>query len=247
MIPYQTYPILFQIGWLKITTYGFFTALAVILATLIARREAKRLKINPDIFYDVLVIVVLSILIGSRLFYVIENWSYYALHPSEILKYWEGGISFFGGFIFSIGAGLIYIWKKKLPIGKVFDAAAIALPFGHFIGRFGCWFRGCCGGLPTNAPWGVLYEGTVRHPTQAYDALGNLAIFIFLSEVKNKKMFENRLFFVYVLLYSALRFTVEFFREGIRYGPFTVAQYVTIVAFGVAAVLLSKRIYTKKH
>ena len=113
----------------------------------------------------------------------------------------------------AFGYGSVYLYKRHLGITRpTGDLFAVALCAGEAVGRFGCFFGGCCYGLPTHVPWATYQEGARRHPTQIYDSLACLLILGALIAFERRGPRENVLFYAQGLLYCLARFGIEFFR-----------------------------------
>ena len=218
------HPILFKIGELKIYTYGFLVAMGFVVGILFARREAVRLGEDQEKIMDLCFYVLVAAIVGSRLFYILTNPKIFLSDPLEILRIWNGGLVFYGGFIAALVTAVIYLKSKKISIAITADIMAPSLAIGHFIGRLGCFFAGCCYGKACDLPWAVTFTnpdslapiGVPLHPTQLYSALTNLFIFIFLWFFRRRKKFEGQLFWIYVLLYGVARSILEVFRGDFR-------------------------------
>ena len=237
MLPYATHPVLLDLGFLKIYSWGFMVAIAFIAATIIAAREAKRKKIDPEKIYSLVAYIIIGAIIGSRIAYLLFN----PTSISDIFKFWEGGLSFHGGFIGGVLFGFFYVRKNKLNFWKITDICTPSIPLAQAIGRIGCFLRGCCYGIETTLPWGINYLKEIRHPTQIYSSLALLIIFIFLSKQKYKKNFNGSLFLTYIIIYSVFRFFIEFIRTEPRIlFCLTWAQLVSIVLVGASLFLFSK-------
>ena len=244
------YPILLKLGELSLHTYGFFVAMGFLAGILIAKREAKRLGEDPDRIMDLSFYVMVSAILGSRLFYIITNPEIYLSDPLEIFKLWNGGLVFYGGFIAALIVGLIYLKIKKMPLWKTTDIAAPSLAAGQFLGRLGCFSAGCCYGKACNLPWAVTFTnpdslaplGIPIHPTQLYHAISNLSIFAFLWFFRSRKKYNGQLFWLYILLYAVTRFFIEIFRGDFRgepvFGVLSVAQAVGIIMAPVAVIMM---------
>ena len=148
------------------------------------------------------------------------------------------GFVFFGGFILASLTAVVYARAKRLSLAKLMDVLAPSAALGHMFGRLGCFFNGCCYGKPCALPWAVqfprphLMAGIPVHPTEIYEALGNLAIFLGLTAFYRHKRFDGQIFWMYVLSYGALRFVVEFFR-----GDYDV-HYLGVLTIGHVIALL---------
>lgn len=244
------FPTLIQIGPLTLRTYGALIAVAFLAGLQVAKRTARLRGIKEHFLMDLAVLLIFSGLLGARLFYVILNLAYYMQHPWESLKVWEGGLVFYGGFIVAAIAGVYYARRHAISVGLIADCMAPALALGQAIGRWGCFFAGCCYGKVTTLPWAVKFKdpaslaplGIDLHPTQLYESFGDLAIAAILwwRLVKHP---DNRgdVFWLYVLLYGSLRFIVEFMRgddRGPTMGGLYPSQVLALLAVLLAASIL---------
>jgi phosphatidylglycerol:prolipoprotein diacylglycerol transferase len=140
----------------------------------------------------------------------------------------SGGV-FYGGLILATLVAIWYVRRHRLPVWAVGDVAAPAIAFGHVIGRFGCLFAGCCYGRPTDVAWAITFThpeaaanvgtplGVALHPTQLYDAGAEVLILVVLLLVERRgRAFAGRTFWLYMLLYAASRFVIEFYRGDPR-------------------------------
>jgi phosphatidylglycerol:prolipoprotein diacylglycerol transferase len=240
MIPYATHPVLLDLGFIKIYSWGFMLAIAFIVATIVSAKEAKRKNINPENIYSLVTYIIIGAIIGSRVGYVLFNLNNF-INFLDIFKIWEGGMAFHGGFIGGFLFAFFYVRKNKLNFYKILDTCAPSIPLAQAIGRIGCFLRGCCYGISTTLPWGINYLQETRHPTQLYSSLALLIIFIFLSKQKYKKNFNGSLFLTYIIIYSVFRFFIEFIRTEPRilFG-LTGAQLVSIILAGISIFLFPK-------
>ena len=232
------FPVLLKIGPLSIFTYGFFIALGFLAGIYFAVKEARRLGEEPEMIMDLCFYLLVAAIIGSRLFYVATNPKMFLEDPVEILKIWNGGLVFYGGFIAALITGIIYLKAKNFPVWKTADIMAPSVSLAHFFGRIGCFFAGCCYGKYCDLPWAVTFsnpdslapQGLSLHPTQLYSALNNLAIFLFLFFFRKRKKYDGQLFWLYVLIYGITRSFIEIFRADFRgeffYGTYSVSQVV---------------------
>ena len=218
------YPDLFSIGPLALHTYGLFVALGFIAGIFTAIKIGKSLGINSNSVLDMGFIIILCGLIGSRLVYIIINFSYYVSNPLDIIKLWQGGLVFSGGLVAVIIAMLLYLKRQKYNIWEVGDLWAPAAAIGQAIGRIGCFCAGCCYGKPTDLPWAVTFTNPKSiatlniplHPTQLYSSLSSLIIFIILIVLTAKKKFEGQVFLWFLILHSTARLLLERFRGDSR-------------------------------
>ncbi len=243
------FPILIEIGPFTIHTYGFFVALGLLAGIFLAGREARRLGLDADKIIDMCFYIVVAAIVGSRLLYVIQNPETFQGAPLEIFKIWKGGLVFYGGFAGALVVVLVYLRIHHLPLGKIADIAAVSIPLGHFFGRLGCLSAGCCHGKICEYPWAVTFSHPEAlaplqvplHPTQVYEAVANLFIFLVLFLSRHRKRYHGQLFLIYVMLYGGIRAIIEIFRGDFRgtdlFGIFSVSQAAGIL-FALAALVL---------
>ncbi|RJP95150.1 MAG: prolipoprotein diacylglyceryl transferase [Desulfobacteraceae bacterium] len=243
------HPILFTFYGITVHTYGFFLALAVLAAIFIAKREAVRLGVDPDKIVDACFYVVVAAIVGSRLFYVATNPEAFISAPLEIFKIWNGGLVFYGGFIGAVAVVLVFFKIHHLPLGKCADIAAVALPLGHFLGRMGCFFAGCCYGKTCDLPWAITFRdpdslaplNIPLHPTQIYESGANLMVFLLLFAFRKSKKYDGQLFWVYMAMYGINRTIIETFRADFRGATFfhllSISQTIGL-CFAAAAVVM---------
>ncbi len=256
------HPILIDFHGFAIHTYGFFVALGVLAGIFMARHEARRVGLDDEKIVDLCFYVVIAAIVGSRLFYVATNPRFFFQHPLEIVKIWNGGLVFYGGFIAAGLLVIILLRRYRLPLGKTVDIAAVSLPLGHFFGRLGCFSAGCCYGKVCTYPWAVMFTRSDSlapldvplHPTQLYSAISNLAIFFIIFSLRTKKRFDGQLFWIYVLLYGSTRSIIEYFRGddrgGMIFHMLSISQAIGLSFAAIAAVtliILSRRANTASH
>ncbi len=244
------HPVLIQFGKFTIYTYGFFVALGFLTAIFVARHEARRVGKNDEKIMDLSFWVVIGAVIGARLLYVLTVPEAFMDNPLEIFKLWNGGLVFYGGFIFATIVAMVYMKKHHMSVLQTADIIAPAIAIGHSIGRVGCFFAGCCYGRACQLPWAVTFTdpdslaptGVQLHPTQLYAVLGNLMIFIFLMLFRPYKKFAGQLFLLYIMIYGLTRSLIEVFRDDFRgdflFGVLSVSQSIGLSLAAGAAVLL---------
>ncbi|MFO7783942.1 MAG: prolipoprotein diacylglyceryl transferase [Thermodesulfobacteriota bacterium] len=218
------YPDLVSIGPLTIHTYGLFVALgfasAIILTTWLGRKEG----VPPQRVMDIAFMAIVWAIIGSRLFYVLLNLEYYRRQPLDVFKLWQGGLVFSGGLVVAALALIWYLRRRRMPVLSTADLFAPGLALGQGIGRMGCFFAGCCYGQPLDAPWAVVFTHpnslaplhVPLHPTQAYAAVGGIALFVVLMVLRKRRAFQGQVFIWYMILHSTLRLVEERFRGDYR-------------------------------
>ena len=176
----------------------------------------------PDII-DLGLTLLIGGVVGARGLYVLLEWGEYAKNPHTVVNVWEGGLSFHGGVLGAILAGLIYCAIKRFPFVLLADLCAAPLALGYSFARIGCFLNGCCQGGPTNLPWGVCFPATTppgetpvpMQPTQIYASLASLGIFALLVRLRDGYPRRGYLVCTYLVVYSFVRFMLEYTRRGI--------------------------------
>jgi len=245
-------PILLSIGPFQIRYYGLFFVLGFVIGYFLLVHLAKRkeLSITKDDIADLLLYIIVGTILGARIFYVfVYNLPFYLSNPFEIIAVWNGGLSFHGGIIGASIAGFYYSKRKKIDFYEIADIAVIPLALSLALGRLGNFTNGELYGRITNVPWSFKFpdaEG-FRHPSQIYASFKNLLIFFTLWTIKDKKLPKGFMFWLFIVMYSVLRFTVEFFRQpdpqlGFIIGFLTMGQILSIIMFLVGIYFL-RRVY----
>jgi len=245
------HPILIKIGPLTIHTYGVMIAAGFLLGLALAVKQAKKQLIEPDKIIDLGFYMLLAAIAGSRFFFVIVNAGHYLKNPLAIFKLWEGGLVFYGGVIFAIPTAIWFIRKKGLDPWNTADIFAPSIAIAHSIGRLGCLMAGCCYGKPAQGlPWAITFTdteclaqtGIPLHPTQLYESAGEFINFLILIALRKHQSFigdspgrKGQLFWSYLLMYSVIRFIVEFFRgdeaRGYLIGNISISQGISVLVF----------------
>lgn len=222
------YPELFRIGSFPVNTYGVFLALAFLCAILITVKLGERDGLPRDRIYDLCLWMLLASLVGSKILMLFTEPEYRD-NPLQLvsLDFLRSGGVFYGGLLGAVLAGYLLMKRYKLPWWKTADACAPGIAIGNFFGRQGCFAAGCCWGKPTNLPWGVKFTelgheitgvptDSYLHPTQLYESFAMLLVFFFLLWLHKRKRFDGQVLLAYALLYSTIRFAIEFVRDDPR-------------------------------
>jgi phosphatidylglycerol:prolipoprotein diacylglycerol transferase len=205
--------------------------------------------------------MLLASLIGSKILMFFTEPEYRD-HPLQLisLDFLRSGGVFYGGLIGAIVTGYFLMRRYKLPWWKTADACAPGIAIGNFFGRQGCFAAGCCWGKPTTLPWGVKFTelgheitgvptDAYLHPTQLYESFAMLIVFFFLLWLHKHKRFNGQVILLYVLLYSVIRFAIEFVRDDPRGDLFglttltglSTSQLISLIVGGGALILLIVR------
>ncbi|MEK9130066.1 MAG: prolipoprotein diacylglyceryl transferase [Patescibacteria group bacterium] len=215
--------IFFHLGILKVYWYGLGYVIGILGGIFIIFRLNK--KYSKEILWDCFFWLIIFGLLGARLYYIGLNLEYYFQNPLDIFKIWQGGMAIHGAIIAGVLALFFCCKKYKLNFWFLGDIFAPAVVFGQMIGRWGNYFNQELYGLPTNLSWGIPinfenriigYENFVFfHPVFLYESLGCLLILITLFFLYKKipQMYgTGNIFLIYLILYSALRFVLEFLK-----------------------------------
>jgi phosphatidylglycerol:prolipoprotein diacylglycerol transferase len=255
------FPDLISIGPFTIHTYGFFVAVGFAVGILTAVKVGKTQGVPSQQVMDMAFVMIVWAIIGSRLFYVLINFSYYKAHPLDIIKIWQGGLVFSGGLVATAAAMWWYLRRHRLAFWSTGDLWAPSLALGQAIGRFGCFMAGCCYGRPTGSSWGVIFThpqsraplNIPLYPTQVFEAVSGFSVFLVLIFLHGKKTFQGQVFLWYLILHSTARLFVERFRgdeRGLIPGTeMTATQLLaTLILVGSVVVLLILRSrWERKH
>ena len=210
-------PILFQLGPVPFRSYGVMLMIGFLLGLYRAVRAAKRRGMDAAGVVDVCLYSLLAGIVGSRLIFILLNWSEFRGNMGDILSVWQGGLSFHGGILFALGATYAYARAKRIPFMTIADLLAPSVAIGYAVTRIGCFLNGCCYGVPTSVVWGVQFPNVdelARHPTQLYSAAASFLIYLALVRVEKAERPRGYVFAAYLALYSVYRFSIEFLRKG---------------------------------
>ena len=212
-------PVAFSIGSLQLRWYGLMYLLAFFVGWGLARWRASRpgsgwKTVDVD---DLLTFVMLGVILGARLGYVLfYDLPAYIDDPGEILRIWNGGMSFHGGLLGVLCAFWYFARTRKKPFLEVSDFIAPLVPQGLFWGRMGNFINGELWGRISDVEWAMVFPGAgelPRHPTQLYEAgLEGLLLFLVLWTYSRKPRPLGAVSGLFAVGYSLARITVEFFR-----------------------------------
>jgi phosphatidylglycerol:prolipoprotein diacylglycerol transferase len=253
-----TLPAFSLFGWnvppFTLHTYGALLAVAFLAGLWIAHREAKRTGMDAARITDMAVYVLIGGLIGARLLLLVVDWRHYVGNPRDVISLLQSGGVFYGGLLGALPVAWWYVRRHKLDMWRTLDVLAPGVVLGQAIGRLGCFAAGCCYGRATNVSWAVTFTdpyvqrqvGTPLdlplHPSQIYESLLTVGIFLVLMWIARRKQFHGQVLLGYVTLYAAGRFVLEFFRgdpaRGVVFGgALSTSQFIAILMM-LTAVLL---------
>jgi len=242
-------------GPLAIHSFGLMIVIGLIVILYLLEYDTKlKTLISLEQLSTIIQISLISGITGGRIWFlitnpsIIESWT-------DIFTIWSGGLSILGAIIGIIATLPIYLIWHHIPILKLLDRLALYAPLLQSISRFGCFFAGCCHGLPTNLPWGILYTDTesfaplhtIMHPTQIYSSVLLFLIFIILYffDRHNKYQKAGTILTLYIMLTSSERFIVdfwrgdqEFFAQPTYFDFLSIQQYLALLLFIIALIML---------
>ena len=247
------YPVLVELGRFPVYTYGVLLAAAYLLGLLLAVRRAEARGLDGARVTDLGIWIIASALVGAKLLMLVVEYDYYRRNPGELLSIVRSGGVFYGGLLLAVPVAVWYVRRHALPVWVTGDAIATGIALGQIVGRMGCLMAGCCYGREAHVPWAITftnplaaeYVGTPLdvplHPTQIYEAVAVLAILVVLLATERRwRPFAGRTFWLYILLYSAARFAIEFFRGDPRgaVGPLSTSQFIAVLLVPVSLYML---------
>jgi phosphatidylglycerol:prolipoprotein diacylglycerol transferase len=242
--------------------YGILIMLGVVAATLLARAQAKRRGLDPDIIWDILFWVVIAGIVGARIWHVLTpppsmiaqgiTTQYYLTHPLLMIDIRNGGLGIPGAVIGGVLAMWIYTRIKKLSLVTWLDITAPGLALAQAIGRWGNFFNQELYGAPTNLPWKIFIDPAHRlpgfensayyHPLFLYESLWNLAnmaILLLLSRRFSDHLKTGDIFLSYLVIYPVGRFLLDFLRlDASRVAGINANQTLSAIVAVVATVVL---------
>jgi prolipoprotein diacylglyceryl transferase len=236
-------PVAFTIFDIDIMWYGILIASGVLIGTLLALKEARRIGFRDEDLIDLLIVAIPSAIIGARLYYVIFQFDYYKDNLSEIINIRGGGLAIHGGIIAAVLVGYIFCKIRKVNFWQITDITAPSIILGQAIGRWGNFINQEAYGTQTDLPWGILVNGQKVHPTFLYESLWNIVVFMFLLWYRRKgRKKDGEVFLLYAILYSIGRFLVEGLRtDSLMMGNIRVAQLISIVIIVLLSVVFIRR------
>jgi phosphatidylglycerol:prolipoprotein diacylglycerol transferase len=217
-------PVLFNFGYFEIRWYSLAYITGILIGWKLGKKnftywiKLKKNNFNINKFDDLISYIILGIILGGRLGYVVfYNFSYYLSHPLNIIKIWEGGMSFHGALIGVIFSTFLFSRKHNLNVLLLLDNIACVTPIGLFFGRIANFINSELYGKISDLPWAVIFplvDNLPRHPSQIYEALlEGLLLFIILNIIFfSKRNFTGLCSVLFLFFYGVFRIIVEQFR-----------------------------------
>jgi phosphatidylglycerol---prolipoprotein diacylglyceryl transferase len=245
------FPKLVTIGSFYVPTYGVLVALGFLAGLGITLRLARRAGLPPDKITNLAVYCAMAGIVGAKLFMFLFDLGDYIRDPGQIFSMdtLQAAGVFHGGFIGAFLVAVLYMRWQHLPAFPTMDAFAPGVALGQAIGRLGCFAAGCCWGTECDLPWGVRFRSDAAapvpldrtlHPVQLYESAADLIVFGILYRLFHRGHRPGTIIGLYLVLYSAARFFIEFFRvhEQPLVGPFSITQWIALTLFVLGAGIL---------
>ncbi|MFA7245421.1 MAG: prolipoprotein diacylglyceryl transferase [Candidatus Magasanikbacteria bacterium] len=253
-------PILLNYGFITIRWYGLLLTLGIILSVLIYQKIFKEKSYSIELVYDLSIWLIIGGLIGARIGHIVfYNLDYFLANPKEIIMINHGGLASHGLTLGLLLTVFLYQKIKKIDIKKYLDLLIIPIPLLASFIRLGNYFNSEIVGKVTTVPWGIYFpkfdngEMILRHPSQMYESIIALLIFVTIYFVykKYKNLPQYFIFNLFLLLYFSSRFLVEFFKEkhNLFDFPLSTGQLLSIpfILWAVYWFVRHKNIKTLKH
>ncbi len=247
------FPELLSIGDFHITTFGAMVAVSFVVAFWISGMEFERKGMSRRLHEHIFIAALVGGILGAKLLFLLENvpLSDILSHPKHYLLL-RGGLTFYGGLFLALFASLVITKKYKESFWKVLDASAPALAIAYALGRVGCFLVGDDYGIASTLPWAMPFpKGSpptleAVHPTQVYETITMLLVFLVLWKLRKKDRPVGWLACIYLGLAGLERFFVEFIRNTTE-SPISGLSVAQVMAIALILIGALKYISLRKH
>lgn len=241
-------PIAFNLFGISVYKYGVTMALAIFVAIIVSNKlfNLNKKQIKKDIIIEYAPMIIILGILCARIYFCLLNSGYYISHPIEILDIRQGGLSIHGAIIGGLLSMIFVAIKEKISFLTLMDAVAGATFLGQGIGRWGNYFNSEAFGLPVETQnWGLVIPQNLRppqyvdynffHPAFLYESFLDLISFCFLLYIFKKFSYRYNgiVFFIYLILYSIIRFFIEQIRidSAFYIASVPIAEVVSVILF----------------
>ena len=237
-------PVLIDFGFLVIRWYSLAYIFGILIGWWLGKRiilkRFQNLNFNIKEFDNLITYIIISMLLGGRIGYILfYNFEYYLSNPLDVLKIWEGGMSFHGALIGIILGTYWFSIKKNIPTFFLLDIIAFVAPIGIFFGRIANFINGELIGKTTDVFWGVIFpriDNNIRHPSQLYEAFfEGVVLFIIMNLILFKNNYKTgTCSYIFLIFYGVFRTFSELFREpdsqvGYLFGPISMGTMLSFL------------------
>ena len=239
-------PVLVPLGPVEIRWYGLVYVFGFLLSIwwLQYMRKQGKLDLTSDEIWDFMLYLIIGVLVGARLFMIFWQPADFLAKPWNLLRLWEGGMSFHGGFVGVVAAAWWYSKKKKLNFWKLADMVSVPAIFALALGRIANFINGELVGRVWNGQWCVVFPDfgeACRHPSTLYAAGKRFIVFGWLVWLSVWKEFKPGFIFWNFVMWEGLgRIIVDFYRENAVFAGFSLGQWFSVIMVIVGVIVFRK-------
>ena len=249
-------PVLIDFGFLVIRWYSLAYIFGILIGWWLGKRiilkRFQNLNFNIKEFDNLITYIIISMLLGGRIGYILfYNFEYYLSNPLDVLKIWEGGMSFHGALIGIILGTYWFSIKKNIPTFFLLDIIAFVAPIGIFFGRIANFINGELVGKTTDVFWGVIFpkiDYNIRHPSQLYEAFfEGVVLFIIMNLILFKNNYKTgTCSYIFLIFYGIFRTFSELFREpdsqvGYLFGAISMGTMLSFLMILAGIIIFLKK------
>lgn len=241
---------LVKIGPVTIRGYGLMIAIGILAAYLVADYRARKMNLDNERLFSLAIWALAAGMLGAKLLYLMTQIREILLNPKIILNI-PNGFIVYGGIIGGVLAGYIYCKKAKINFLQYFDLAIPSVALAQGFGRFGCFLAGCCYGMETTSPLGIVFHnsefapnGINLIPTQLISSGLDFLNFFALLFIAKRKKADGQVAGFYLIFYSVGRFILEFFRGDLirgSVGSLSTSQFISIFIFVIGWLIVLRK------
>jgi phosphatidylglycerol:prolipoprotein diacylglycerol transferase len=255
------HPILIDLGFIALPSYGVLLAIAVLVAIWTLKRRAEAAGMESRRVVDLTIWLIIWALIGAKLLLVLVELPRYLRDIGELVGVLRAGGVFLGGFVAALVAVVVLLRRYRLQFLPTADVIVPSLALGHSIGRIGCLMAGCCWGAPCELPWSIRYtdpQATANvgtplhvdlHPFPVYASLFNFILYLLLARLFKLRLASGVVFSTYLMLYGSGRFALEWTRGDVSRGFVLGGMLSTsqLISIGMVLAGLGLSVYVTKR
>ena len=239
---------LISIGSYTVHGYGLMIAIGIVAAYAAAEYRARKKKLDPELIFSLAIWCLVGGMVGAKLMYYITQIKEIIADPSILLNIADGFVVY-GGIIGGILAGYLFCRKHKIQFLQYFDLVMPSIALAQGFGRIGCFLAGCCYGIETTSPLGIVFHNSSQAPngirlvpTQLISSGLDFLNFFALIWFAKRKRAEGQVAGLYLIFYSIGRFILEYFRGDLirgSVGVLSTSQFVSIFIFAAGCIIFA--------
>jgi phosphatidylglycerol:prolipoprotein diacylglycerol transferase len=232
------YPELLKIGNFSISSFGVMVALSFLVAYWLCLKEFRRKNLSEDLLGNLFLAAMIGGIAGAKLLYLFENVPINEIIQNPVQHILaRGGLTFYGGLFGALLLTWIVAKRSKLDFWLLGDSVAPAMAIGYSIGRLGCFLVGDDYGVKSDLPWAIAFPNGLPptvdpvHPTQIYEAIIMLVVFLYLWKIRKNIYKTGYIFSLYLILAGSERFFIEFLRNTTQspISNLSIAQVMAVI------------------